>query len=319
MADETPTGLIPAVFASIVRRRRVLLAAAVLAALAWAGHGAWRLARGTLKGDACYVVTAQGIQITATPPWVRDDVCSQAVARAQLQGPLSVIDSSQLSPRLAEAFRLEPWVKRVNRVEVVSTRKVLVEVDWRRPVAAVELTNASGVALLPLDEQAVRLPERGFNDAELRRLPRITPFHRAPTVGEAWTDPQVKGALVLIGRLRQDWSRLSLADVTPSTLPETRGEQQFYHYEILSVGGTHIVWGAAPHVRTPDEPAFEAKLARLKEYVSTYGVELNSDKSPQVIDLRHGLNTELRVAKEKSENRTAQKETPGEEEPGLVK
>ena len=319
MAEESRTGFIWPIFASIARRRRVLLAAAVLAALAWAGQGAWRLAQGPLQNDARYLVTAQSIQISTPPPWVREDVRSQAVARAGLQGPLSVLDSAQLPARLAEAFRLEPWVKSVQRVEVIASNQVQVDVKWRQPIAVVELAADSRVTLLPVDDQGVRLPEPGLSEAELRRLPRITPVYHAPTVGDTWTDPQVTGALLLVCRLHQDWARLSLANVTPSVRPEIRGDQQFYHYELLTIGGTHIVWGAAPHVIAPDEPAFDVKLARLKQFVTAHGVELNSEKSPQVIDLRYGLDTKRRIAKNKSENRTAQKEKAPEDASEMVK
>ncbi len=260
MASVSTGNLFSAIASSVGQRRRGLLAGLVLVALAWGGSALWRLSRGPLRNDPRFQVTAQSVRITSQPPWVRGDIRGAALERARMQGPLSMIEPEQLSPRVAEAFRLQPWVKRVNRVELRAPNRVLVDLDWRRPVAVVQVSIEVGARLLPLDEEAIRLPEQDLADAELRYLPRITPVHSAPTVGEAWLDKQVTGALLLIGSLGADWGRLSLAEVTPSERPEIRGERQFYRFELLSEGGTRIVWVAAPNVAVPDEPSFDVKL-----------------------------------------------------------
>lgn len=313
MAEPSSGNLISAILTSLVARRRVLLGGAVLIGLGWLGSTAWRFSQGPLRSSPHYQISADSVEISPPPPWVRVDIRAAAVDRAAMQGPLSVIDPQQSITRIAEAFRGEPWVRRVNRVELESPNTARVDLEWRKPLAVVELSTAAGLVLTPLDAESVRLPSAGLHDGELRRLPRITRIHDAPPVGEAWANPQVNGAVALISSLGPAWTRLSLADVAPSPLPQTRGEQQFYQFELVTIGGTRIYWGAAPGVPA-DEPAFNAKLATLQQFVQREQVRLDSYQSPKTIDLRRGFAATKRIAKKKDGKRTAQAPEDGGEE-----
>ncbi|TWT75475.1 hypothetical protein Pla123a_29840 [Posidoniimonas polymericola] len=305
MAEPNSGNLISAIVTSVAARRRVLLGGAVLVGLGWVGSTAWRVSQGPLRNSPHYQISVESVQISPPPPWVRVDIRSTAIDRAAMQGPLSVIDPEQSIARIAQAFRGEPWVRKVNRVELQAPNGARVDLQWRQPLAVVELATDAGLVLTPLDAESVRLPSAGLHDGELRRLPRITHIQDAPPEGEAWANPQVNGAVALISSLGPAWTRLSLADVVPSRMPEIRGDQQFYQYELLTIGGTRIYWGAAPGVPA-DEPAFNAKLTTLQQFVQREQVRLDSDYSPKTIDLRHGFDTTKRIAKKNDGKRTAQ-------------
>lgn len=313
MAEPSSGNLISAIVTSLVARRRVLLGGAVLIGLGWVGSTAWRVSQGPLRTSPHYQITAESVEISPPPPWVRVDIRTAAIDRAAMQGPLSVIDPQQSITRIAEAFRREPWVRKVNRVELDSPNAARVDLQWRQPLAAVELATTTGLILTPLDAESVRLPSAGLHDGEIRRLPRITHIQDAPPEGEAWANPQVNGAVALISSLGPAWTRLKLADVVPSRLPQTRGEQQFYQFELITIGGTRIYWGAAPGVPA-DEPAFNAKLATLQQFVQREQVRLDSYQSPKTIDLRRGFEATKRIAKKKDGKRTAQAPDEGSDE-----
>lgn len=308
--------------ASLFRRRRVLLAALVLAGLAWLGHGMWRMARVSLRADPRYVITAKSIEIPPLPEWIRSDIKAQALAEAGLYGELSVLDPpEQVNQRIVDALQFHPWVKDVRRIELSPPNRMRIDLTYRRPVAAVELAEEGASHLLPVDEEAVRLPQADLTETELRYLPRIAGAQPKPRVGEAWVDERVRGALALIGRLGEDWSRLLLEDVIPSQR-EIRGPKQFFRYELVTRGGTKIVWGAAPYVAAPGEASFNEKLARLKHFVTENGPLDTARNTPQLIDLRYGLRTEEREAKkpeEPSGPRTARNEEESDASGGALK
>lgn len=308
MAAQSNGNLISATVASVSRRWRVLLGGAVLVGLGWVGSAVWRVSQAPLRTHADFQITAAAVDTTPPPPWVRVDIREQAIERATLQGPLSVIDAQQAVARIAEAFRHEPWVRKVDKVELQPPNRARVELQWRRPLAVVAVESPAGVSLTPIDAESVRVPTAGLKDGELRRMPRITGVRGAPPTGEAWVDPQVNDAVSLINAMGDNWARLSLADIAPLGQPQIRGDLHYYQFEVITIGGTRIFWGAAPGVPT-EEPAFAAKLATLQRFVSGNHVQLDGYNSPEIIDLRRGLDTTKRIAKKKDGKRTAQAET----------
>lgn len=307
MKVDTHSNLLVQAAGSLVRRRKVLLAGLVLVGIAIGASSLWQSVRGPLRADPRYLVTPENVDIGAQPPWIDSDIRPAALAWAGLQGPLSTLEPEQLTARLAEALRLQPWVKEVSRIELQSPNRVVVQLQWRRPVAVVESALTDGTTLLPIDTAAIRLPVEQTLSEQLRYLPRITQISQPPEVGQVWPDPRVVGALRLIERFAMEWQQLSLLDITAAPTPEIRGEQQFYRYELLARGGTRIVWGAAPDTAASDEASFDQKLARLKRFLAASGADLNTDRSPQWIDVRYDLRIKQRLAKQKTSERTALK------------
>lgn len=281
--------------AAVARQPRVFAGVGLLALLAWGGVLSWRHAEHALRDDPLYRVTADTISVPPPPPWVRSDVKRQALSNAGLLGGLSVLDPPEkLQARLADAFRYHPWVKSVASVTKLPPNRVQIELTYCRPLAAVEVEPAT---LLPVDEDAIRLPERDLTEAELRRLPRVAGLASRPSlVGEVWSDPRVLGAISLVSKLGAEWGNFSFTRVTPSQNPTVRGEAQFYEFALETSGGTRVVWGAAPLAPAPDQAPFDAKLARLRAYVSEHG-PLTSMASPGEIDLRYGLEARPRLVK----------------------
>jgi hypothetical protein len=271
---------------------------AVLGMLAVAGKYSWNTFATSIRTQPRYLVTADSIEIPQPPAWIRRDIKREVLQDAGLTGTLSILDDrAQLHERLHQAFRFHPWVRSVERIELKPPATVEVALAYRKPIAAVESASQEQTQLLVLDGDLVRLPEMDLTEAEKRYLPRIHGITNRPLVGETWSDERVTGAVQLITALGDAWTRLYLVDVIPSESPEVTKQNRFYVYDLVTTGGTRIVWGAAPGQEPPGETPFAEKLKQLKSFVAQNG-PLNSMHTPETINLRTGLTVEQRTVKQ---------------------
>ena len=138
-------------------RPAMLARATILAAVCalWP-YAAQRLP--SLAGRPEYRLTFRQIQVTPLPVRpVPENLVEQVEELADLPSDISLLDG-RLTFEVAEAFRRHPWVSNVVRVQKSCPASVIVELQYRRPVAMVEV--ASG--RVPIDVNGVVLPSRGF-------------------------------------------------------------------------------------------------------------------------------------------------------------
>lgn len=305
--NNTSPSLFQAAVDSIRRRHRVFVAAGVLAVLAVVGSQAWRYASVEMRDDPRYQVTAQSIETTPPPPWIRTDIRLEALRDAGLRGDLSVLDSPErLQKRIADAFTFHPWVESVGTITKQPPNRITVELTYRQPMAAVEFHNPAVPAgnLAAVDKHGIRLPGQGLTDVELRHLPRVRSIASTSLPGEVWRDGRVLGAVSLISAIGPRWDSLELLEVIPSRSTEAHGDLRYYVYELVTTGGTRIVWGAAPNATPPGESSFSEKLARLERFVAQNGPLRSTFQTPEEINLRNGLQIVARTAKLPSEKPT---------------
>lgn len=113
-----------------------------------------------------YAVTVNQIHISEPPPWVPADIAQQVYNRAGLPDRMSLLDEG-LVGQISDAFRLNPWVKSVERVEKHQPAGVTVTLTYRKPVALVEVRDG----LYPIDADGILLPPRDFRQADVGRYP----------------------------------------------------------------------------------------------------------------------------------------------------
>lgn len=320
MASTDAVSPLSAIVTAVRRRYRVFIAAAALGGLGFVGAQAWRHAQMGMRDDPQYRVTAATISTPPTPPWIRTDIRLEALRDAGLHGDLSILDPpDQLQKRLADAFLFHPWVETVGAITKSPPNRIAIDLTYRRPVAAVEISGQQH-DLLAVDGHAVLLPSGELTEAELRYLPRVQGVDSTTLIGEVWRDARVQGAIALVTAFGEHWSALQLVDIIPHRQPEIRGDLRYAVFDLVTRGGTRIVWGAAPNVNPPGEAPFADKLARLTTFVQQNGsLGSASFETPEVLDVRAGLNIVPRTAKLK-EPRTAQaKELDDEQEQTAVK
>ena len=203
-----------------------------------------------------YQLTAESIHITPPPPWIRSDIKAQVLRDAGLVGTLSVLDDwDTLSRRVKDAFEFHPWVASVERITQRLPSSLDIELKYRQPIAAVESSDSSGVMFLPIDEHAVRLPEGDLTEAERRYLPRISGVTGRPLVGDAWDDPRVVGGAKLAAAARRRLAATAArGNHRRAAIRRRTTRRKLYTFEIVTTGGTRIVWGATPGAGS-DRPA----------------------------------------------------------------
>lgn len=280
----------PAGWRRFVRfRPRVWACLFALSLLGAVGHSVWQRQAPIVARHPQFQLTADAIHVTPQPPWIRSDVKAEVIRDAGLIG-LSVLDDSDaLFRRVKDAFEFHPWVSSVRRIRKRLPSSLDIELEYRQPIAAVELSDASGATLLPVDARGVRLPDADLTDAELRWLPRISGVTGRPLVGDVWQDPRVVSGTRLAVELTDVWHELRLVQIMPSPQPQVRGDERFYTFEITTAGGTRIVWGAAPgDEQAAGESPFADKRRRLLDYVAEHG-RLDSINGPALVDVRSEL------------------------------
>lgn len=271
----------------------IILTAAIIGAfIAWQQWGP------AVVDRAKYKLVADNVTIPETPPWIANDI------RAEVFRDGSLADSSVLehglTKRVCDAFEMHPWVAKVNRVNMQPPAGVAIDLEYRRPIAWVQIPDGmfpdSPGGVLPIDRHAFVLPQDGFQE-ELPPLLIITidRLRKSGPTGTAWGDPRVSGAAEIAAVLGDDWRELGIAGITgivdysvTSSLPTTR-------YELFSPHGKRIIWGSAPQRELTNEPDANQKLQLLSEYVRRNGP----------IDSSDALGLDLRDAESVLARRTA--------------
>ncbi len=279
----------------LAQRARAITALTVVALLGWGMQAVWQHYAPQISQRDNYLLTNQRITISPLPEWITGDVRDEAVRNAGLAGRLSVLDDAFVQV-IEDAFVLHPWVESVDRIIKRYPAGVHVELTYRRPVAVVELVNQNVVQLVPIDRHGVHLPASEVPNIRKRYLPRIGGIVERPPVGQPWADPRVLGAAELAVQLAPEWKSLHLVDILPSARPEIRDQRRYFLFDLITRGGTKIIWGAAPGTAPASEDQFAAKLDRLRSCAEKYG-PLDSVRGPAEVDVRKELAITPRTAK----------------------
>lgn len=294
-------------------RLKVLVALTVVALLGWGMHGIWQHYAPQISQRGNYLLSDERITISALPEWILGDVRSEAVRNAGLVGRLSVLDDA-FAQVVEDAFELHPWVESVDQITKRYPAGVHVEITYRRPVAVVELVAQNVVQLVPIDRFGVHLPAADVPNIRKRYLPRIGGIVERPPVGQPWSDARVLGAAELADQLSPQWESLHLVDILPSARPEIREQSRYFVFNLITRGGTKVVWGAAPSTAPPSEDGFAAKLDRLRSCAEKFG-PLDSVRGPAVVDVRKELAITPRTVKKE----TVKQENGSEANEAVVK
>lgn len=244
----------------------------------------WHMVGDKVTTSQDYRLTADNLEVTPQPPWIRTDIRAEVLRSAGIDRGQSILDA-ELAKRVYDAFRLHPWVERVDRVAKRYPARIQVDLVYRRPVCVVEL--ASGQYLV--DAQGVVLPSGDFAPNEAANYPRLLGIQSSPQgeVGGPWGDPAVGGGARLAAFLAESWRPLGLDRMLPlaaqpSTSSADDGADAPSEFELVTAGRTRIFWGAAPSGK--DDPTAAAKLLWLKKQVAQDGPL--DGRGPREIDLR---------------------------------
>jgi len=242
-----------------------------------------------LSEQSEFCLPTSQIQIGDTPHWVPQNLVEQVMRQAGLPDQLRMLDSD-LTRRVAEAFQMHPWVAEVVRVEKAFPPKIEVTLEYRRPVAMVQVKQG----MYPVDAQGVLLPPADFSVTDTQLYPVIQNVSSMPQgpAGTNWGDVSVAGAAHLAHVLlaadgkTPHWKRFHLAAIWIPKRSDADLTIDDVTYELITQGGSRIIWGRAPGTDHPGELSPEQKLGRLERYLSEFH-SFEAPHGPYEIDIRH--------------------------------
>jgi len=279
----------------LISRSKLVLALGVVGLLGFGFHTLWQHYGPAVIHRERYRLPSERITITTTPEWITCDIRDQVVRNAGLSGRLSILDESFVQT-LEDAFSLHPWVESVDRITKGSPPAVHLDMTYRQPVAVVEIAHGTNGLLLPVDKNGIHLPASDVPAIRLNNLPRISGIVGQPPTGQRWDDPRIIGATALADRLSGVWQSYHLANILPSARAEIHSDRRFFVFNLITRGGTRIVWGAVTQKGTLGEADFQTKLERLKQCAERFRL-LDPARGPAVVDIRRGLVITPRTAK----------------------
>lgn len=277
-----------------------LAALAVLLVLVTLGLGTlWRRVGPHLHQSPRFLLTEDKLQTTPQPDWIdpATQVRSEVFRDGSLQG-LNLLDP-QAAVQIARAFELHTWVKRVARVQKKAPGTVVVDLEYRRPIALVEVLFNNVLSYEPVDMEGVVLPEDLFrrDESQLSRYMKITADYSMPSgvLGTPWGDQRITGAANIAALIEKAWQRWNLVRIIAHPPDGPSGRCTF---EICGRGSSRILWGHAPGQEASTEPPALRKVLWLAEYFKQHGPLDAEGPAGQDIDLRlsSGLEASPRTA-----------------------
>ena len=275
--------------------------------LAWAKWGP------AISSRERYILSVESLEIPRQPSWIPGDIKSEVMRDGSLHG-LSVLDP-ELTSQVARAFELNTWVARVNRVVKrpgTNAPRVIIELDYRRPVVMVKTRNG----FWPVDSQGVLLPPDDFSPSQTRSYLRVITENWQPAgpVGTPYGDAGINGAARIATAIDGMWASAGLQwIVVRKELPVDASQPSQSTYLLYPVGNPPTVadadsgaepttfasktqagqptlkvrWGHAPGLEAAGEATATEKITRLEQFIHEYG-PLNEQTGIKVVDLRPG-------------------------------
>ena len=289
---------------------QLLLAAAIYLSfqLVWSGI------RPSVAEQNDYQIDVESIVLTPKPLWIPPSLEERAIENNTKLGErprLSLLDPG-LADDLMSAFRSEPWIRDIRFVKLRYPATVVIDADYREPVAFVETSSTvengiSSRTTYQVDADGILLPT-DFIAAAVSTDPSaihdylwIVGLGSTPVgvYGKPWGDPVLDEAALLADFLRSDFKQLEVAKIIASagtehseTSLENRSKQRVWRLE--TAGGKKIIWGSFPmsrviHARNSPRSEYEAvkaeafrkeepKLARLRDLADGKGLDSLPDE-----------------------------------------
>jgi hypothetical protein len=254
----------------------------------------WRFLFVDIAAREEFRLSEQNLVVTPQPAWIHPNTnVKRDVIRDATLSQISLWDD-QAVVKVARAFELHPWVRRVVRVHKRPPGQIVVDLEYRRPVALVEVLFQNTISYEPVDRDGVVLPEDAFhaNAQLLDEYLRITVDYTLPNgpVGTRWDDERVVGAARIAAVLQETWKAWNLHRIVAVS-----GDPTDRHpvYELRTRGNGRILWGHSVDEERQGEPRAQTKITWISEYIHQHGSLDGSQGQPVTLDVRS--DTGLRV------------------------
>ncbi len=233
---------------------------------------AWQRWGSIVQNHPRYAIGLEQLQISPQPEWIQANVKEEVIRDGNL-GALHSLDP-QVTLKVAREFGFHPWVAEVKRVRKEFPARISVELDYRRPVAMVEVVTNGQRGLLPVDARGFLLPPQDFSAEQTREYLRVAVGDTLPagSPGTSWGDPDVAAAAAVAAALSDTWRAGRLYRVMPLQDTGTNtGRNVDRQFVVVTRDGFQIIWGHAPGQEANLEASANEKAARLARYIEQRG------------------------------------------------
>jgi hypothetical protein len=204
------------------------------------------------------------IHITKPPAHVRSNIVKSVYRDTAMEG-LSLLDR-QATAKIASAFSLHPWVRKVVGVRKLPGGEIDVRLEYRAPVAMVHVFKPdhddTRSYFFPIDGDGVLLPTSEFTTAETRNYLyiEVPGVYTNNPVGTSFGDLRVEAAARLAQILAPYRDESQLRSIGVYGDPR---QIEIPQLELITQTGTRIFWGSPPGSEPPGEATAQMKLRRL--------------------------------------------------------
>jgi hypothetical protein len=264
--------------------RRLAAALVAVGLLAAFGVVGWRQWGPSIVQSPDYLLDEEKFEVTPQPAWIHANVKRDAI-RAGGLAELSILDP-KLTDKVQHAFAVQTWVASVRRITKQHPARVVVELEYRRPVAMVEVIQGEERGLLPVDSEGVLLPPEDFSANQVKNYLRVAVGVTQPQgpVGTPWGDARVASGARIATSLDEVWSKLQLYRIV------LVGESglQAPTFDIVTRDGARVIWGHAPGEEVSGEATASEKVAQLRAWHEQHG-PLTATGGVREINVREGI------------------------------
>ena len=232
---------------------------------AFALRETWLGIKEKLDSDERYLIGLKDIIVLSPPQWVPPTLVKEAIqSDSKLQGkPLTILDKN-LGNDLYRAFLLHPWVRNVRSIQLDYPPRVLVDLEFRTPIAIVETgSTVEGEKvksdIFQIDADGYLLPTdylKAFLSSDKTTVHDYLWILGADSTpvgacGQSWGDPVLDEAALLAEFLHEDISSLGIQQILippeedsfSKKIDEPRDKTS---YRLKTRNGKEIIWGTFP-------------------------------------------------------------------------
>ncbi|MFA9477284.1 cell division protein FtsQ/DivIB [Phycisphaerales bacterium AB-hyl4] len=262
---------------------KVLVGFAVLVTLVvgWRWSETWL--REYVKEEHGQAVAAEDVLLgdTGRIPMLAVEQLQEFVAEHVTGDPLDG-ESLRVAARLLER---DAWVRELRQLRRLSGGRVLVEAEYRQPMAMIE----DGGVYHVVDGEGIRLPALYMTQRTDVDLPLIVGVASGPgPVGEVWPGRDVQAGLALVSMLEHE----AFADQIRAYDVSGRDPRGRLRLSLWTTGGGVVRWGLPPGEEPGIETRAAEKVLRLREVDERRGA---IDAGGKVVDV-YGATTTIQVS-----------------------
>jgi hypothetical protein len=235
----------------------------------------------TYSNDERFKINLEFLEVTANPDWLIGTELEPAVRDSvKLDGNSGIFDKTTVS-RICRYYQSNPWVAEIHTIQKRFPNEIIVKLEIRKPVVAIELKRTQNCSYYYLvDNQSVRLPgEYKVVPTLSMTLPVVVGVTTAPPpAGIKWTDQGLNDAIALAVTLdeHQVYSRLDVAQIDVANSGGRRNPKES-EITIWTKDRVAVQWGRSPGTDKFGEISVAEKIKNLN-YVLDIAPQLKGIK-----------------------------------------